>query len=124
MFPKMGNELPGRGGPGGYEQTIAMALRSELGTSHQAIKTLMSWTGASERSAKHWLSGTHGPSGRHLIALAKHSDAILIYILVAADRPAAAVSVRWAGLRQQLLSLVQQLDEAIASSTNSNSDSG
>lgn len=110
MFPKTGNELP-RTGRGGYEQTIAMALRSELGTTHQAVKTLMRWTGASERTVKHWLAGTHGPSGPHLIALAQHSDAVLTYILVAADRPAVAVGMRWTAVRGMLAEMIEMMDQ-------------
>ena len=46
----------------------------------------MRWTGASERTAKYWLSGERGPSGEHLIRLAQHSDAVLITILTMAQR--------------------------------------
>lgn len=69
-----------------YRTAIADALRRELGPTHQAIKTVMRWTGASERTAKYWLSGERGPSGEHLIRLAQHSDAVLITILIMAER--------------------------------------
>jgi hypothetical protein len=69
-----------------YRKAIADALRRELGPTHQAIKTVMRWTGASERTAKYWLSGERGPSGEHLIRLAQHSDAVLITILTKAER--------------------------------------
>jgi hypothetical protein len=46
----------------------------------------MRWTGASERTAKYWLSGERGPSGEHLILLAQHSDAVLETILTMAMR--------------------------------------
>lgn len=35
-----------------YRKAITDALRRELGPTHQAIKTVMRWTGASERTAK------------------------------------------------------------------------
>lgn len=70
MLPKMGNKLPqgGRGSDDGvdFNGAIAAALRIELGSTHQAVKTLMHWTGASERAVKTWLAGSHGPGGEHL----------------------------------------------------------
>src|SRR3546814_6665800 len=65
MFPKKGNfSLSGHDRENGstrYAVMIAQALRGELGSSHRATKTLMRWTGASERTAKLWLAGHHGP---------------------------------------------------------------
>jgi hypothetical protein len=69
-----------------YRKAIADTLRRELGPTHQAIKTVMRWTGVSERTAKYWLSGERGPSGEHLIRLAQHSDAVLITMLIMAER--------------------------------------
>jgi len=44
----------------------------------------MRWAGASERTVKYWFSGERGPSGDHLIALARHSDAVLYVVLALA----------------------------------------
>ncbi len=78
MFPKKGNVFPNADGEVrsevNYRQTIAAALRRELGDTHRAVKTTMRWTGASERTAKNWIAGSHGPSGEHLISLMRHSD--------------------------------------------------
>ena len=91
MFPKTGNEFPrqprGPGGGGEFGRAIAAALVGELGLTHRAVKTVMRWTGANERTVKHWFAGTHGPNGQHLIALARHSDAVVVYFLLAAGRP-------------------------------------
>lgn len=84
--PKMGTDVHLDADQAAYRRAIADVLRRELGPTHQAIKTLMRWTGASERSAKYWLSGERGPSGEHLIQLAMHSDAVLMMILTMADR--------------------------------------
>lgn len=67
-------------------KAIADILRREPGPRHQAIKTVMRWTGASERTAKYRLSGKRRPSGEHLILLAQHSDAVLVTILTMAGR--------------------------------------
>lgn len=67
-------------------QLIASALRAELGESRRANKTVIAWTGAGERTVKHWLAGSRAPSGVHLIALARHSDRILGVFLSLAGR--------------------------------------
>jgi hypothetical protein len=59
-----------------YPMAIAMALKEELGGSRQSIKKLARWTGASERTVQNWLGGVRGPSGPHLVALARHSPAV------------------------------------------------
>jgi hypothetical protein len=114
MLPKKGKKLHrnlrGASIDPPFEQSIASALRDELGLTHQAIKRVMAWTGASERTAKHWLAGTHGPSGQHLIALARHSDAVLAYVLSAADRPFLAPGIQLVSIRAMLLELVDAID--------------
>lgn len=74
VVPKTGTIVRPEAAQARYREAVAAALRAELGQTHQAIKTAMRWTGASERAVKYWLSGERGPSGEHLIALAQHSD--------------------------------------------------
>ena len=52
VLPKLGKELPmsRRNGLIGYAPAIAEALTTELRGSNRAIKTVMKWTGASERT--------------------------------------------------------------------------
>lgn len=69
-----------------YSEAIASALRAELGDTHRAVKTLMKWTGASERAVKNWLAGESGPHGRYLIAILRYSDAAMQTILAASRR--------------------------------------
>jgi membrane protein required for beta-lactamase induction len=77
-----------------FSITIARALRDELGDSHRAIKTVMAWTGASERTAKNWLGATYSPRGDHLVRLARHSDAVLEVFLTAAGRDSVLDAMR------------------------------
>lgn len=88
MFPKKGTVVPQDGGKSGgiYAAAISEALKSELGSSFRATKTVMRWTGASDRTAKYWIAGTRGPDGWHLILLARNSDAVLHTLLKLADR--------------------------------------
>ena len=59
-----------------YANRIGAALRSQLGGSHRATETVMNWTGASDRTARTWIHGTSGPSGAHLIYLARESPSV------------------------------------------------
>lgn len=86
VVPKMGTTVHLAADQTRYRKAVAAALRAELGLTHQAIKTAMRWTGASERTVKYWLSGERGPSGEHLILLAQHSDAVMLTILTMAER--------------------------------------
>lgn len=85
-----------------YATVIAAALRSELGSTHCATKTVMRWSGASDRCVKNWLSGTCGPSGRHLIMLARHSDAVLACILKMSGRQGVVLTSQLKTLREAL----------------------
>lgn len=80
MLPKKGRMLhPWNGlarSTKDYAQLIADALRQEHGDTHRAVKTIMRWTGASERSVKNWLSGEFGPSGYFLVRLCVKSPAV------------------------------------------------
>ena len=86
VVPKMGTVVHLDEIPSDYRAAMAMALHAELGSTHRAIKSAMRWTGASERTVKYWFAGVRGPSGDHLVSLARHSDAVLIALLVLADR--------------------------------------
>lgn len=90
MLPKRGTILPGHEkaarSPADFANAVAMALQSELGDTHRAVKTIMRWTGASERAAKNWLEGSAGPRGHYLIRLIAESDLVFELVINAADR--------------------------------------
>jgi hypothetical protein len=90
-----------------YAGAVAAALRRELGTTHQAIKSVMRWTGAGERTVKYWFAGTRGPSGEHLISLARHSDAIVELFLRQAGRQQHASALRLMEARDKLGELLR-----------------
>ncbi len=70
----------------GYASMVATALHRDVGGTHRATKTVMQWTGASERTVKNWFAGTKGPSGKHLIALMSHSNTVMLGVLALAGR--------------------------------------
>ena len=96
MLQKMGNSFPVSHKPipgSSYPAVIARALRTELGDSHRALKTIMLWTGVSERTAKNWFSGAVGPSGANLIELVRNSDSVYEVFFEQAGRQH-AISIR------------------------------
>ena len=117
VVPKKGTTVHLRADQAAYRKAIAAALRTELGQTHQAVKTAMRWTGASERTVKYWLSGERGPSGEHLIMLAQHSDAVLVSILTMALR-LSDQQHRCAGCPDRLL-VLQNLGQKIRLSEES-----
>lgn len=95
MFPKSGTKLPGKNArptEEGFHEEIRRALRVELGDTSGATKIIMGWTGASDRTARNWMTGASGPSGYHLICLARGSSAVLAAMLDLCGRPELALS--------------------------------
>ncbi|MBN9219241.1 MAG: hypothetical protein J0I79_14915 [Mesorhizobium sp.] len=115
MFPKKGTIVPKsrKGEAGRYASTISTALRSELGTSARATKTVMHWTGASDRAAKYWLSGARGPDGWHLILLAKNSNAVLHGLLKMAGRDEYELTIELSAARAALARATAMIDALI-----------
>jgi hypothetical protein len=93
-----------------YAATIGAALRAELGDSHQAVKKLARWTGASERTVKNWLSGRRGPAGRHLIGIIRHSDRALYALLALSGRKKAIAVAKVATARECLAGALRDID--------------
>jgi len=94
MLPKKGIVFPMDKKVDPYAVAIACALKHQLGATHQTVKIVMRWTGASERTVKNWLSGVSGPSGRHLLDLIRHSDEVLEVMLVLAGRQQMAATMK------------------------------
>lgn len=107
MFTKKCKTFPNRQE---YASGLAIALQSELGSTHQAVKTLMRWTNANERTAKNWLKGTCGPRGEHLARLIQHSDAALASFLDMAKRNSAVIRTTLPSLRSDLMRAVNAID--------------
>jgi hypothetical protein len=117
MFRKKGNDLP-KGQSWAcqaYSSAIADALRTELGQSHRATKTLMRWTGASDRTAKNWLGGSCGPSGIYLIQLARESDTVLATILGLAGRNQHMVGADLLTIKTALIGAIELVDGLLRS---------
>ena len=111
MLPKKGTKLHLDEEDVAFAMMIAEALDTDLGRTHQGVKTAMRWTGASERSVKHWFAGSHAPRGRHLVSLMRNSNPVLTRILVAAGRRDVLLALEVATLRSRLEAMLALLDQ-------------
>ena len=114
MFPKTGDTFQNGSSKLNsqieYREAIWAALTNELGGTHQAAKTMMRWTGVSERTARNWISGTHAPAGEHLIDLIRNSDAVLSAVLTLAGRREAYAFARLELVRAELQIMLNAID--------------
>jgi len=117
-FPKKGKFFPTRGGhtdgekvdgDSGFAAEIAAALHRSLGSTRAGIKTAAVWTGANEKTVKNWFSGRYGPSGEHLVALARHSDEVLSTFLMMAGRDDLMVVNKLVAAEEAILDLLAAL---------------
>jgi hypothetical protein len=115
VFPKTGKVFPDvdcrRIGKADYALAIASALRSDLKQTPHAVKIVMRWTGANERTVKNWIAGTHGPSGEHLIVLAHHSNAVMMVFHQLAKRPESIGDPRMGVIRKKLTEALAIMDQ-------------
>ena len=66
---------------------IGTALRSQLGGTRQAAKTVMRWTHVSDHTARSWINGQTIPSSLHLLEMATQSEPIMAVILRLTGHP-------------------------------------
>ena len=84
MVPKSGSRLPSTQislSDTQLAEFIGTALRDELGGSRRAAKTIIAWTGVSDRTARAWLNGHTSPSSLHLLAMAAHCKPVMATML-------------------------------------------
>ena len=105
-----------------YRTTIAAALKRELGESHRAIKTVMRWTGVSERTAKNWLSGAYAPAGAHLIELMRNSDEVVAAVLSLSGRSRLQIAAGLLETRETCLQIIAAVDSLLAASRSERGD--
>jgi hypothetical protein len=113
MLLKKGIVFPNEASLDTYSAAISYALKSQLGMTHQAVKTVMKWTGAGERTVKNWFAGVSGPSGAHLIRLIQNSDETLAAILILAGRKEILAATRIIDIRDRLAEAVLEVDQLL-----------
>ena len=103
-------ERLGRVSASEFRQAISSVLAHELGGAGSAAKVVIRWTGASERTAKNWISGSYAPTAEHLIELMRHSDTVLAVVLELAGRGEAMTGERLKNIRSELLDILSNMD--------------
>ena len=89
---------------------ISRALHEEFGDTHAAVKTVVAFTGAGERTVKNWFQAKNGPNGRNLLLLAMHADLIFEAILIMADRHELLLAKKIVDMRDKLVELFETID--------------
>jgi hypothetical protein len=93
-----------------FNALLACALRDELGSSHQAVKTVMRRTGASQRTVNIGLQEQRGRTASILLRSRGNSEEILGAFLVAAERSPPLVTLKLVELRSTPLEALEVID--------------
>lgn len=73
----------------------------------------MRWTGTSERIAKNWFAGSHGPAGEHLIESMRHPDEVFIAVLKPSEREYYRLALEIKDLHSALYRIIAVFEDAI-----------
>lgn len=76
--------------------------------------------GPGECTVKDWFAGRYGPSGEHLVALARHSDEVLVALLTLSGRGDLTLLGALAGLRARMSEMLVVLNGLMDSDPHSN----
>jgi hypothetical protein len=88
-----------------FATEIAAALQRASADTGLQIKTVAGWTGANERTVKNWFSGQYGPSGEHLLVLARHSREVLRTMLELMEQQDLLVALEFSDIEQRIARL-------------------
>jgi hypothetical protein len=108
IFPEVDYRRPSKKQ---YALAIAAALRKELAGMPNAIKLVMRWTGANEKTVKNWMAGTHGPAGESLVALAHYSHEVMLALHQMAGCPGSEHNPRINIVRKKLIEALDALEQ-------------
>lgn len=97
-----------------FTTEISETLRECLGSTHAAVKTVMAFTGAGERTVKNWFEGKNAPNGENLVELIRHSDEVLEVILLMAGREDILAGKLLVDAREQLVAMLETIDQLLA----------
>lgn len=94
-----------------FALAISSALHREFGDTHAAVKTVVALTRANERAVKNWFLAKNGPTGQHLVDLARNSEEVLQLVLTLAGRQDLVVAKKLADSKQMLIKMVELIKE-------------
>ena len=90
---------------------IAETLNEAFGGTGKSVKTVVSFTGAGERTVKNWFEGKNGPNGENLVELIRHSDEVLEALLMMAGREEILAGKILVDARRKLAEMLETIDE-------------
>lgn len=93
-----------------FAEAIAKTLHEAFGGTGRSIKTVMKYTGASERTVKNWFQGKNGPNGENLTRLIHHSDEVLVALLKMAGREDVLAGKLLINARDKLVEILEIID--------------
>ncbi len=93
-----------------FKAVIAETLQDAFGGSRMAIKTVMTYTGAGERTVKNWFGAKNGPNGENLIELVRHSDEVLEAFLLMSGRENILTAKKLVDARSTLAEIFELID--------------
>jgi hypothetical protein len=73
------------------------------------VKAVVALTGANERAVRNWFEGKNGPSGEHLIGLARRSNAVLEAFLVLAGRERVLTAKLVVDAKDKLIEILERI---------------
>lgn len=111
-LPKKGKKLPSVRRRREHIHALAAVLKEELARG-ASIKTIMAWTGASERTVKGWLSGSSGPSGLYLEGLVRSSEAVYELLMIRTGRSRIVSRQNLEALKGQISGLIEAIDATL-----------
>jgi hypothetical protein len=92
-----------------FATIVADALHREFGGTNAAVKIVVGFTQANERAVKNWFTAKNAPDGAHLVALARHSDAVLETFLLLAGRKDLLTAKIFGDTRDKVQQMLQLL---------------
>jgi len=98
-----------------FTAAIAETLREAYVGNGSAIKTVMAYTGAGERTVKNWFEAKNSPNGVNLIELVRHSDEVLETFLLMSGRGDILAAKKLVDARGKLLEMLKIIDQLLKS---------
>ena len=105
-----------------FATVIAETLQSAFGNTHAAVKTVVAFTGAGERTVKNWFEAKNAPSGENLVELARHSEEVLEAFLLMAGRGDVLSAKKLADARHKLVEMLEIVDQLQGDESRENTD--
>jgi len=99
------------GKEGRFATEIAAALQRAAAKGGLKIKTVAGWTGANERTVKNWFSGQYGPSGEHLLVLARYNREVFETMLELMHRQDLILALECGEIEQRIARLAALLHD-------------